>query len=161
MQVEDVKGQDEDAQPLPSPTSGDQKNRLAGKAGREIKDKLTELFIPNKLKSRSPSDGLGSVEQQTASSDERVKRKKESLPSYGRLHWADGYMPRGKAEISDACRQAFTASCHLLLECTTFPVYLSEEETLALYTEMFDHSGQQIQIQSLFRPLWFCYIWYH
>lgn len=150
VQVEDVKGQDEDAQPLPSPTSGDQKNRLAGKAGREFKDKLTELFIPNKLKSRSPSDGLGSVEQQTASSDERVKRKKESLPSYGRLHWADGYMPRGKAEISDACRQAFTASCHLLLECTTFPVYLSEEETLALYTEMFDHSGSNVD--SL--PVW-------
>ncbi|RLV85414.1 hypothetical protein DV515_00015991 [Chloebia gouldiae] len=26
------------------------------------------------------------------------------------------------------CKEAFSAACHLLLDCTTFPVYLSEEE---------------------------------
>lgn len=151
VQVEDVKVQDEDPQtmPLPSPSSVDQKSRLAVIPGREIKDKLTELFIPNKLKPRSPSDSSVSVEQ-TVSCDEPVKKKKERLPSSGGLHWADGYMPRGKAEISEACRQAFTASCHLLLECTTFPIYVSEEETLVLYTEMFEHSGKNVDDL----PLW-------
>uniref|UniRef100_A0A8C5CAJ6 DOP1 leucine zipper like protein B n=1 Tax=Gadus morhua TaxID=8049 RepID=A0A8C5CAJ6_GADMO len=43
--------------------------------------------------------------------------------------WADGFMPRSRSEISESCRQAFAAACHLLLECTTFPVYLSEGET--------------------------------
>ncbi|KFV71290.1 Protein dopey-2 [Dryobates pubescens] len=35
------------------------------------------------------------------------------------------------------CKEAFAAACHLLLDCTTFPVYLSEEEmeqfSLSLY----------------------------
>lgn len=60
------------------------------------------------------------------------------------MDWAAGYMPRGKAEISEGCRQAFMATCHLLLECTTFPVYLSEEETLALHTEMFGNTGSDM-----------------
>ncbi|XP_030199434.1 LOW QUALITY PROTEIN: protein dopey-2 [Gadus morhua] len=51
--------------------------------------------------------------------------------------WADGFMPRSRSEISESCRQAFAAACHLLLECTTFPVYLSEGETQALYSQMF------------------------
>lgn len=141
VQVEDVHVPEEISQPDPSPTAADQKNRLAGIAGKEIKDKLTELFVPNKLKPRSTSDGAVSVEQLTACCDERLKKKKERFPRPGCLHWGEGYMPRGKAEISEDCRQAFTASCHLLLECITFPIYLSEEETLALYTEMFGHSG--------------------
>lgn len=141
VQVEDVHVSEEEAKPIQSPTSADQKNRLSGIAGREIKEKLTELFVPNKLKPRSPSDGAVSVDQQTSCCDERLKKKRERYSLPGSLHWGEGYMPRGKAEISEDCRQAFTASCHLLLECITFPIYLSEEETLALYTEMFGHSG--------------------
>uniref|UniRef100_A0A3B4BRG1 Dopey N-terminal domain-containing protein n=1 Tax=Pygocentrus nattereri TaxID=42514 RepID=A0A3B4BRG1_PYGNA len=45
------------------------------------------------------------------------------------LQWLLGFQSRGKAEITEACRQAFTAACHLLLECTTFPVYYTEEES--------------------------------
>ncbi|KAM4608317.1 protein DOP1B isoform 2-T2 [Polymixia lowei] len=78
-----------------------------------------------------------------------AERKKERAHK-GVLDWGAGYMPRGKAEISEACRQAFTATCHLLLECTTFPVYLSEEESLALHTDMFDHTGSDVD--SL--PVW-------
>ncbi|KAJ3592581.1 hypothetical protein NHX12_007708 [Muraenolepis orangiensis] len=55
----------------------------------------------------------------------------------GRDGWAEGFMPRGRSEIPEPCRQAFTAACHLLLECSTFPVYLSEEESQDLYSAMF------------------------
>lgn len=78
-----------------------------------------------------------------------VEKKKERGHS-GCLDWAAGYMPRGRAEISEACRQAFVASCHLMLECTTFPIYLSEEETLALHTDMFSHTGGQTETL----PVW-------
>ncbi|NXB85355.1 DOP2 protein, partial [Vidua chalybeata] len=35
------------------------------------------------------------------------------------------------------CKEAFSAACHLLLDCTTFPVYLSEEEMEHLYLSLF------------------------
>lgn len=124
---------EERLQPDLTVTSVDQKNLLANLGGREIKDKLTELFTPNKLKARPMSDT-----QLPASPTKKAKARGHG----GCLDWAAGYMPRGKAEISEACRQAFTATCHLLLECTTFPIYLSEEETLALHTDMFGHAGQ-------------------
>ncbi|XP_036964612.1 protein dopey-2 isoform X2 [Acanthopagrus latus] len=133
VQVEDVRAPEEVAQPDLTAASLDQKTLLTGRGGREIKDKLTELFTPNKLKSRSTSDA-----QLPAAPTEKKKGP------MGCLDWAAGYMPRGRAEISDACRQAFTATCHLLLECTTFPVYLSEEETLALHTDMFGHAGNDM-----------------
>uniref|UniRef100_A0A671WC84 DOP1 leucine zipper like protein B n=1 Tax=Sparus aurata TaxID=8175 RepID=A0A671WC84_SPAAU len=131
--VEDVRAPEEVAQPDLTAASLDQKTLLTGRGGREIKDKLTELFTPNKLKSRSTSDA-----QLPAAPTEKKKGP------MGCLDWAAGYMPRGRAEISDACRQAFTATCHLLLECTTFPVYLSEEETLALHADMFGHTGSDM-----------------
>ncbi|CAG5865680.1 unnamed protein product [Menidia menidia] len=134
VQVEDVKGPDEEPQRDPSSASVDQKFLLDG---QEIKNKLTELFTPNKLKAR--------VHLQAFHSE-----KKKGREHSGCVDWAAGYMPRGKAEISEACRQAFVATCHLMLECTTFPVYLSEEETLALHTDMFGHTGSDIS--SL--PVW-------
>lgn len=133
MQVEDVRGQEEGPQPDLTAALVDQKTLLVGIGGREIKDKLTELFTPNKLKHRPTYN--------TQLSAPPTEKKKER-GHLGCLDWAAGYMPRGRAEISEACRQAFTATCHLLLECTTFPVYLSEEETLALHTDMFGHTGQ-------------------
>lgn len=132
MQVEDVSGPAEAPQPDPTAASWDQKT-LVNAGGRDIKNKLTELFTPNKLKPRPTSDAQLSAAP--------TEKKKERGP-LGCLDWAAGYMPRGRAEISEACRQAFTATCHLLLECTTFPVYLSEEETLALHTDMFGRTGQ-------------------
>ncbi|XP_033842251.1 protein dopey-2 [Periophthalmus magnuspinnatus] len=147
VQVEEVHIQEE--KPLPPPSSAfvDQMNRVAG---REIKHRLSEIFVPNLLKPRNPPDGAVSAELQTGACDEQWKKKKGQFRSPGCLHWGEGYMPRGKGDISEDCRQAFTASCHLLLECITFPIYLSEEETLALYTEMFGHSG--CNIEDL--PLW-------
>ncbi|XP_070693739.1 protein DOP1B [Pempheris klunzingeri] len=132
VQVEDVKGLEEEPQPDLTNASQDAKTMLANIGGREIKDKLTELFTPNKLKSRPAS------ETQLSAAPTEKKKERGHL---GSLDWAAGFMPRSKAEISEACRQAFTATCHLLLECTTFPVYLSEEEALALHTDMFGHTG--------------------
>lgn len=120
-------------QPSVTPASLDQKNLLPGIGGREIKDKLTELFNPNKMKLRSTSD--------SECSTLTVEKKKEQR--YMRcVDWSAGFMPRSRTEISEDCRQAFTATCHLLLESATFPVYLSEEETVALHTDMFDQPGQ-------------------
>ncbi|XP_038622014.1 protein dopey-2 isoform X2 [Tachyglossus aculeatus] len=34
-------------------------------------------------------------------------------------------------------REAFAAACHLLLDCSTFPIYLSEEEVEKLYLSLF------------------------
>ncbi|KAM9343615.1 protein DOP1B isoform 2-T2 [Pholidichthys leucotaenia] len=141
VQVEDVKGPNEELQPDPGATSVDPKTLQGNISGREIKDKLTELFIPNKLKSR-----LSSEAQLSAGPSEKKKEHGHS----GSLDWAAGYMPRGKAELSEACRQAFTATCHLLLECTTFPIYLSEEETLALHVDMFENTaGLPVWLRSL------------
>uniref|UniRef100_A0A8C4UEE6 DOP1 leucine zipper like protein B n=1 Tax=Falco tinnunculus TaxID=100819 RepID=A0A8C4UEE6_FALTI len=39
------------------------------------------------------------------------------------------------------CKEAFSAACHLLLDCTTFPVYLSEEEMEQLYLSLFQVPG--------------------
>ncbi|XP_068428257.1 protein dopey-2 isoform X2 [Clinocottus analis] len=141
VQVEDVGGPEEKPQPDLTVAPVDEKAFLPGIGGREIKDKLTELFTPHRLKYHPVSDV-----QLPAAPTERKKERRH----FGCLDWAAGYMPRGRAEISEACRQAFTATCHLLLECTTFPVYLSEEETLVLHTDMFGRTDWDVH--SL--PLW-------
>ncbi|XP_068185047.1 protein dopey-2 isoform X2 [Antennarius striatus] len=141
VQVEDVSGPAEAAQPSLTSVPQDQKTLLPSIGGREIKDKLTELFTPNKPKPRSASDSRTS---------DVLKETKKNCGNTGHLDWAAGYMPRSRAEISEACRQAFTAACHLLLECTTLPFYLSEEETRALHSEMFDQTSSEMD--SL--PLW-------
>uniref|UniRef100_A0A8C7CMY3 DOP1 leucine zipper like protein B n=1 Tax=Oncorhynchus kisutch TaxID=8019 RepID=A0A8C7CMY3_ONCKI len=84
----------------------------------------SELFTPNKHKPRSISDPP--VPDLPVPPTEK---KKGRVGTGGGVDWGAGYMPRGRAEISEECRQAFTAACHLLLECTTFPLYLSEEES--------------------------------
>ncbi|NXE49818.1 DOP2 protein, partial [Casuarius casuarius] len=47
------------------------------------------------------------------------------------------------------CKEAFAAACHLLLDCTTFPVYLSEEEMEQLYLSLFQIPGGDASF-----PLW-------
>ncbi|XP_054830579.1 protein dopey-2 isoform X2 [Eublepharis macularius] len=53
-------------------------------------------------------------------------------------------------DTREDCREAFAAACYLLLDCTTFPVYLSEEETEQLYFSLFQVPGG---CESSF-PLW-------
>ncbi|XP_075767752.1 protein DOP1B isoform X2 [Pelodiscus sinensis] len=52
-------------------------------------------------------------------------------------------------DMKEDCREAFAAACHLLLDCTTFPVYLSEEETEQLYLSLFQVPGCDASF-----PLW-------
>lgn len=134
MQVEDVRTSEKEAQPDLTAASVDQKTLVQAKGGREIKDKLSELFNPHKFKPRPVSEGPPPAAP--------TEQKKER----GHLDWAAGFMPRSRAEISEAGRQAFTATCHLLLECTTFPIYLSEKETLDLHTHMFGNTGQHREV---------------
>lgn len=46
-------------------------------------------------------------------------------------------------DTREDCREAFSALCYLLLDCTTFPVYLSEEESELLYLSLFQVSGKK------------------
>ncbi|XP_074156698.1 protein DOP1B isoform X2 [Sminthopsis crassicaudata] len=52
-------------------------------------------------------------------------------------------------DLSKECQEAFAAACHFLLDCSTFPVYLSQEETEQLYITLF----QTPECDSSF-PLW-------
>lgn len=88
----------------------------------QFKQKLTGFFTAHKQK---PSSAL---------SEEKKSRGRGE-------DWGDDSMLRERAEFSEDCRQAFTTTCQLLLECTTFPVYLSEEETEALYAAIFQEVG--------------------
>ncbi|XP_062313178.1 protein dopey-2 isoform X1 [Osmerus eperlanus] len=139
VQVEDVSGgqEDEVIQTDSLASSPGRKYSFGGREGAQIsmpqiKSKLAELFSPNKHKLRSFSD--------TASDPSTEKRRGKA----GALDWGGGYMPRGRAEITEVCRQAFTATCHLLLEATTFPVYLTEQENQDLYKDMFNSTGNDV-----------------
>ncbi|XP_066563105.1 protein dopey-2 [Amia ocellicauda] len=87
----------------------------------QFKEKLTGFFSPLKQK-------------QTPSPEEKKS------PTKGEP-WEAGCVLQDKANVSESCSQAFAATCQLLLECTTFPVYLSEDETEALYTTVFQEFG--------------------
>ncbi|KAM9486365.1 protein DOP1B isoform 2-T2 [Clarias gariepinus] len=90
-----------------------------------IKDKLAGLFIPGKLREQS---------------QEAVNENQEKGSGPALLQWTVGFQPRGKGEISEHCRHAFTAACHLLLESTTFPVYYTEKESQELHSNMFENT---------------------
>ncbi|XP_070293728.1 protein DOP1B [Salvelinus sp. IW2-2015] len=136
VQVEDVRGQEEAVQPDPAALSPGLKSSFREGpqiTTTQIKDKLAELFTPNKHKPRATSD--------PPVPDPPTERKKGRRCAGGGVDWGAGYMPRSRVEISEECRQAFTAACHLLLESTTFPLYLSGGESHGLYNDMFNHTA--------------------
>ncbi|XP_069492220.1 protein DOP1B isoform X2 [Ambystoma mexicanum] len=53
-------------------------------------------------------------------------------------------------QMSEDCREAFATACHLLLDCATFPAYLSQEETEQLCFSLFQVPGSDTSF-----PLWF------
>ncbi|KAJ7320563.1 hypothetical protein JRQ81_020074, partial [Phrynocephalus forsythii] len=96
----------------------------------QFKQMLTDLFTvrgsPFKqkgLESPSPSDEVGS---------QRGKEEKE---------WDINQVMLDLGDLREECREAFAAVCYLLLDCTTFPVYLSEDEMEQLHSSLFQVSG--------------------
>ncbi|KAK2508368.1 hypothetical protein MC885_011605 [Smutsia gigantea] len=75
----------------------------------------------------------------------KTKNAESPLPSSpGRKkegEWAVEQVTINLGSSREGCREAFAAACHLLLDCATFPVYLSEEETERLCEMLFQLPG--------------------
>nr|XP_030736717.1 protein dopey-2 isoform X2 [Globicephala melas] len=59
----------------------------------------------------------------------------------GEEEWAVDQVVLDPGSPREGCREAFAAACHLLLDCATFPVYLSQEETEQLCDALFQLPG--------------------
>uniref|UniRef100_A0A8C3XUI6 Protein dopey-2 n=1 Tax=Chelydra serpentina TaxID=8475 RepID=A0A8C3XUI6_CHESE len=96
----------------------------------QFKQLLSDLFTvrgsPFKQKSLEPLS--------PASHDLCSKKGKEE-------EWDIDQVMLDLGDMTEDCREAFAAACHLLLDCATFPVYLSEEETEQLYLSLFQVPG--------------------
>jgi len=55
--------------------------------------------------------------------------------------WAVEQVVTELGSSREGCREAFAAACRLLLDCATFPVYLSEQETERLCETLFQLPG--------------------
>ncbi|NWR47447.1 DOP2 protein, partial [Regulus satrapa] len=90
----------------------------------QVKQMLSELFSargsPFRSKNSTP------VLSEHSSGHKKEKEEEEEWDSELAL-----------GPLRGDCREAFSAACHLLLDCTTFPVYLSEEEMEHLYLSLF------------------------
>uniref|UniRef100_A0A8C2B9B1 DOP1 leucine zipper like protein B n=1 Tax=Cyprinus carpio TaxID=7962 RepID=A0A8C2B9B1_CYPCA len=109
---------------------GSKQSPLKQKGSRDlglIKDRLAEFFNPSKLR-------IHALHGSSRDGDEN-------------------HRPVVKGEISESCRQAFTVVCQLLLECTTFPVYFTEEENQDLQTSMFNKTGIEGTLPDWLRSL--------
>uniref|UniRef100_A0A8B9GLQ4 DOP1 leucine zipper like protein B n=1 Tax=Astyanax mexicanus TaxID=7994 RepID=A0A8B9GLQ4_ASTMX len=130
------KGPEEAAQPEQHASPrGRKRSSSEGKGSRDlglIKDRLAEFFTPSRLRA-PPQEGCVEAVGSSAEAGTAV------------LQWMAGFQSRGRSEVTESCRQAFTAACHLLLECTTFPVYYTEEESQELHSSMFTNTtGTQL-----------------
>ncbi|EMP27843.1 Protein dopey-2 [Chelonia mydas] len=96
----------------------------------QFKQMLSDLFTvrgsPFKQKSLEPLS--------PANHDLGSKKGKEE-------EWDIDQVMLDLRDMKEDCREAFAAACHLLLDCTTFPVYLSEKETEQLYLSLFQVPG--------------------
>ncbi|XP_078088895.1 protein DOP1B isoform X2 [Mustelus asterias] len=59
----------------------------------------------------------------------------------GEGNWDVDHMLQEVDEVTEDCRLAFAATCQLLLECSSFPVYLSFKEIEAFYLAAFQDIG--------------------
>ncbi|NXY86452.1 DOP2 protein, partial [Alcedo cyanopectus] len=96
----------------------------------QFKQLLSDLFSVrgSPFRSKSP-DPLPSDH------DSPHKKEKEEE------EWDLEQMMLALGPLRGDCKEAFAAACHLLLDCTTFPVYLSEEEMEELYSSLFQVAG--------------------
>uniref|UniRef100_A0A8D0H132 DOP1 leucine zipper like protein B n=1 Tax=Sphenodon punctatus TaxID=8508 RepID=A0A8D0H132_SPHPU len=97
----------------------------------QFKQMLSDLFTvrasPFKQKGLEP----------LSPSDQDLGRKKEKEEEEWDVHRV--MLDLGDMKVD--CREAFAAACHLLLDCTTFPIYLSEEEMEQLSLSLFQVPG--------------------
>ncbi|KAM6095997.1 protein DOP1B isoform 1-T2 [Chlamydotis macqueenii] len=104
----------------------------------QFKQMLSDLFSvrgsPFKSKSSNPLP-----------SDHNSSNKKEKEEE----EWDLEQVMLALRPLRGDCKEAFSAACHLLLDCTTFPVYLSEEEMEQLYLSLFQVPGCDASF-----PLW-------
>ncbi|XP_035378759.1 protein dopey-2 isoform X2 [Electrophorus electricus] len=121
----------EEAAALPDHHASPRARKHSREASRDlglIKDRLAEFFTPAKQR----------VQPQEVCVGDGVAGARSAG-----LQWSVRYQSRGKAEVTEPCRQAFTAACHLLLECTTFPVYYTEEQSQDLHSNMFKSTNNE------------------
>ncbi|XP_016429546.1 protein dopey-2-like isoform X2 [Sinocyclocheilus rhinocerous] len=124
-----------------APPRGSKRSPLKRKGSRDlglIKDRLAEFFNPSKLR----------IHALHGSSRDGDKNHRPAV-----LEWMGNFQSKSKGEISESCRQAFTVVCQLLLECTTFPVYFTEEENQDLQTSMFNKTGIEGTLPDWLRSL--------
>ncbi|XP_056610813.1 protein dopey-2 isoform X2 [Triplophysa dalaica] len=120
---------------------GSKQSPLKRKGSRDlglIKDRLAEFFNPSKLRIAGFHGSSGDGGKDHISAE---------------LEWMGSFQSKGKGEISESCRQAFAVICQLLLECTTFPVYFTEEESKDLNTTMFNKTGSDSSLPEWLRFL--------
>lgn len=98
----------------------------------QFKQMLSDLFTVR----GSPFKQKG-LDPQSHSNDLDHHREKEEDEE----EWDITQVMLDLGDTREDCRLAFAALCHLLLDCTTFPVYLSEEETEQLYLSLFQVPG--------------------
>ncbi|XP_016141946.1 protein dopey-2-like [Sinocyclocheilus grahami] len=122
-----------------APPRGSKRSPLKRKGSRDlglIKDRLAEFFNPSKLRIHALHGS---------------SRDKNHRPAV--LEWMGNFQSKSKGEISESCRQVVTVVCQLLLECTTFPVYFTEEENQDLQTSMFNKTGIEGTLPDWLRSL--------
>ncbi|XP_077198772.1 protein DOP1B [Paroedura picta] len=96
----------------------------------QFKQILSDLFTVR----GSPFKQKGLASQCSLDNLDSQRRKEEE-------EWDIDQVMLDLGDTREDCREAFAATCFLLLDCTTFPVYLSEEETEQLYSSLFQVPG--------------------
>ncbi|XP_077150008.1 protein DOP1B isoform X1 [Ranitomeya variabilis] len=108
----------------------------------QFKQMLTDFFTP-----RPPVPKLKSDKVEHSPSRSPNKRGNKGLDE----EWDIDRYIQNMGQMSEDCREAFAAACHFLLDCATFPVYLSEEEMEQIYSSLVQVPGSG----DAGFPLWF------
>ncbi|XP_068126561.1 protein dopey-2 isoform X2 [Hyperolius riggenbachi] len=108
----------------------------------QFKQMLTEFFTPWPSVSKQKSDKV--VYSPSSSPSNKIHKGTDN-------GWDIDRFIQNMGDMSEDCREAFAAACHFLLDCATFPVYLSEEETEQMYSFLFQVPGSG----DCCFPLWF------
>ncbi|XP_027439915.1 protein dopey-2 isoform X3 [Zalophus californianus] len=130
-QCEEPAGQrDEGGPPSSAGSDSNRKNPSDAKpiSVPQFKQMLSDLFTARGSPFKTKSAELPSPLPRSPG------RKKEG-------DWAVEQVVIELGSSGEGCREAFAAACRLLLDCATFPVYLSEQETERLCETLFQLPG--------------------